>query len=256
MMVPFFWLISSSFKTPQNIYVFPPQWIPEPIHYRNYIEVFDAVPVLKYFRNTLIITIPSVIGTPLSSALAAYAFARLRFRGRDLMFSAVLSTMMLPYVVTMVPIYVMFTKLGWVGTFFPLIVPAWFASPYNVFMLRQFFRTIPMELEDAALIDGASRLRTFFQIILPLARPALTVSVILTFLYHWNSFLQPLIYLTKRDMWTLALGVNALKEFESGMDWTHYMMVLATIMVVPVVILFFIGQRAFIRGVVLTGLKG
>jgi len=256
MLTPFFWLISSSLKTPQNIYIFPPQWIPNPIHWRNYIEVFDAVPVLTYAKNTLIITIPATIGTVLSSSLAGYSFARLRFRGRDLMFSANLATLMLPYVVTMVPIYVMFTKLGWVGTFLPLIVPAWFGGPYNIFLLRQFFRTIPLELEDAALIDGAGRVRIFFQIALPLARPALTVSTIQTILWHWNSFLQPLIYLTKRSMWTLALGVNGLKEFESGMDWTHYMMVLATIMVVPVVIIYFLAQRAFIRGVVLTGLKG
>jgi ABC-type glycerol-3-phosphate transport system permease component len=256
MLTPFFWLISSSLKTPENIYVFPPQWIPRPIHWKNYVEVFDAVPVLTYAGNTLIITIPATIGTVLSSALAGYGFARLRFRGRDLMFSANLATLMLPYVVTMVPVYILFTKLRWVGTFLPLIVPAWFGGPYNIFMLRQFFRTIPLELEDAALIDGASRPRIFFQIALPLARPALTVSTIQTILWHWNSFLQPLIYLTKRSMWTLSLGVNGLKEFESGMDWTHYMMVLATIMVVPVVIIYFLGQRAFVRGVVLTGLKG
>ena len=172
------------------------------------------------------------------------------------MFSAILATMMLPYAVTMIPVYVMFTKLNWVGTFLPLIVPAWFGGPFNIFLLRQFFRTIPMELEDAARIDGAGRVRIFLQIAVPLARPALTVSTIQTILWHWNSFLQPLIYLSKRSMWTLALGVNGLKEFESGLDWTHYMMVLATIMVVPVVTIYFLAQRTFIQGIVLTGLKG
>lgn len=256
MMVPFFWLVSASLKTPRNIYIFPPQWIPDPIRWQNYIEVWGVVPVFRYTLNTLIVTIPSTLGVVFSSALAGYSFARLRFGGRDIIFGAVLATLMLPYAVTMIPVYILFTQLNWVGTFLPLIVPSFLGSPFHIFLLRQFFRTIPKELEDAALIDGASRLRIFFQIAVPLARPALTVSAILTFLSNWNGFLQPLIYLSKRSMWTLALGVNGLKEFESGLDWTHYMMVLATIMVTPVVLIYFFAQRAFIQGVVLTGLKG
>jgi ABC-type glycerol-3-phosphate transport system permease component len=256
MLTPFFWLVSSSLKAPHQIYVFPPQWIPDPIQWNNYVEVFEVVPILQYALNTITITVFASTGVVLSSSLAAYSFARLRFWGRDVVFAAILATVMLPFVVTMIPVYIMFTRLGWVGTFLPLIVPAWFGGPITIFLLRQFFRTIPMELEDAARIDGASRPRIFFQIILPLAKPALTVVVVLALLHNWNDFLAPLIYLQKRDMYTLALGLNALQYFEGGLDWTHYVMVLATLMVVPVLIVYFLAQRAFMEGIVLTGLKG
>ena len=256
MLTPFFWLVSSSLKTPHQIYVFPPQWIPDPVQWQNYVEVWRVVPVMRYLANTLIITIFATIGVTLSSALAGYSFARLRFPGRDIMFGSILATVMLPFVVTMIPIYIMFTKLGWVGTFLPLIVPHWFGGPVTIFLLRQFFRTIPIELEDAARIDGASRPRIFFQIALPLARPALVVVVVLALLYNWNDFIAPLIYLQKRDMYTMALGLNALQYYEGGLDWTHYVMVLAAIMVPPILIVYVVAQRAFIEGITLTGLKG
>jgi len=256
MLTPFFWLISSSLKAPHQIYTFPPQWIPDPVQWQNYIEVWQVVPVLRYLANTMIVTVFSTIGVTLSSAMAGYSFARLRFPGRDLMFGSILATVMLPFVVTMIPIYIMFSRLGWVGTFLPLIVPHWFGGPITIFMLRQFFRTIPMELEDAARIDGANRPRIFFQIALPLARPALVVVLVLALLYNWNDFIGPLIYLQKRDMYTIALGLNALQYFEGGLDWTHYVMVLAAIMVTPIVIVYFFAQRAFVEGIVLTGLKG
>jgi ABC-type glycerol-3-phosphate transport system permease component len=256
MLTPFFWLVSSSLKAPHQIYVFPPQWIPDPIQWKNYTEVFQVVPILQYAANTLTITIFATTGVVLSSSLAAYSFARLRFPGREVVFAGILATIMLPFVVTMIPVYIMFTQLGWVGTFLPLIVPSWFGGPITIFLLRQFFRTIPMELEDAARIDGASRPRIFVQIILPLARPALTVVVVLSLLHNWNDFLAPLIYLQKREMYTLALGLNSLQYFEGGLDWTHYVMVLATMMVTPVVIVYFLAQRAFVEGIVLTGMKG
>ncbi len=256
MLTPFFWLLSSSFKTPATIYIFPPQWIPDPFHWRNYVEVFDAIPVLRNTFNTVYITVFASLGVILSSSMAAYGFARLRFQGRDFVFSLLLSTVMLPYVVTMIPVFIMFSRLGWVDSFKPLIIPHWFGGPITIFMLRQFFRTIPLELEAAARIDGASRPRIFLQVILPLARPALVVTSILALVFNWNGFLEPLIYLRKRELYTLALMVNSLKEFESGLDWTHYMMVVSTIMVVPVIILYFLAQRAFIEGIVLTGLKG
>jgi ABC-type glycerol-3-phosphate transport system permease component len=255
MLLPFIWLISSSLKAPNKIYVFPPQLIPDPIRWENYTEVFTAVPVLLYAQNTLIITILSTIGTVLSSIVAGYAFGRLRFKGRDLMFSALLATLMLPYVVIMIPVYVMFSKIGWLNTLLPLIVPSYFGDAFFIFLLRQFFRTIPMELEDAARIDGASRLRALFQIIAPLARPAIIVVTIQSILGEWNAFMQPLIFLTKRSLFTLALGLNSLQRFETGRDWTHYMMVLGVFMVVPVMILYFIAQRELIEGIVMTGLK-
>jgi ABC-type glycerol-3-phosphate transport system permease component len=256
MLMPFFWLISSSLKAPHEIYVFPPRWIPNPPRWSNYVEVFEVIPVLRYTANTLIITVLSTVGIVFSSSMAAYSFARLRFKGRDMVFAVILATIMLPFAATMIPVYVMFTKLGWVGTFYPLIVPAWFGGPITIFLLRQFFRTIPMELEDAARIDGAGRPRIFLTIILPLARPALTVVVVLSFLSNWNEFLAPLIYLQQRQKYTLALGLNALQYFEGGLDWTHSVMVLATFMVLPVVVVYFLAQRALVEGIVLTGLKG
>jgi ABC-type glycerol-3-phosphate transport system permease component len=256
MMTPFFWLLSSSLKAPHQIYVFPPQLIPDPIHWNNYVEVFEFVTVFRYALNTMIIAVGATTGVVISSSLAAYSFARLRFKGRDVVFAAVLSTVMLPFAATMIPVYILFVQLGWVGTFAPLIVPAWFGGPITIFLLRQFFRTIPMELEDAARIDGASRPMIFTRIMLPLARPALTVVIVLALLHNWNDFLAPLIYLQKRDMYTLALGLNALQYLESGRDWTHYVMVLATLMVFPVLIIYFLAQRAFVEGIVLTGLKG
>jgi len=255
MMLPFVWLISSSFKAASKIYVFPPQLIPDPFRWQNYVEVFSAVPVLLYTQNTLIVTVFATIGTVLSSIIAGYAFARLRFKGRDLMFSALLETLMLPYVVIMIPIYVMFSKIGWVNTLWPLIIPAYFGDAFFIFLLRQFFRTIPMELEDAARIDGASRPRVLFQIMAPLARPAIIVVTIQSVLDNWKAFMEPLIFLTKRNVWTLALGLNSLQRFETGRDWTHYMMVLGVFMVVPVVIMYFLAQREFIQGIVLTGMK-
>jgi ABC-type glycerol-3-phosphate transport system permease component len=255
MIFPFIWLVSSSFKAPNKIYVFPPQLIPDPFRWQNYAEVFSAVPVMVYAQNTLIITVLATIGTVLSSVIAGYAFGRLRFKGRDLVFSALLATLMLPYVVIMIPVYVMFARLGWINTLLPLIVPAYFGDAFFIFLLRQFFRTIPMELEDAARIDGAGRLRSLFQIVVPLARPAIIVVTIQSILGEWNAFMQPLIFLTKRQVWTLALGLNSLQRFETGRDWTHYMMVLGVFMVVPVVILYFIAQREFIQGIVMTGLK-
>ena len=256
MLVPFFWLLSSSLKAPHEIFVFPPKWIPDPIRWSNYREVFEVVSVVRYTANTMIITVFSTMGVILSSSMAAYSFARLRFKGRDIMFGLILSTVMLPYVVTMIPVYILFSRLGWIGTFLPLIVPDWFGGPITIFLLRQFFRTIPLELEDAARIDGASRPRIFAQIIIPLARSALMVVLVLSLLHNWNDFLAPLIYLHKRDLFTLALGLNALQYFEGGLDWTHYVMALATLMVLPVIIVYFLAQRAFVEGIVLTGLKG
>ena len=255
MLMPFVWLVSSSFKAANKIYVFPPQLIPDPFRWQNYIEVFTAVPVLTYTRNTLIVTIFATIGTVFVAILAGYAFARLRFRGRDTIFALLLATLMLPFVVIMIPVYVMFSKIGWVNTLLPLIVPAYFGDAFSIFLLRQFFRTIPLELEDAARIDGASRPRVLFQIMVPLARPAIIVVTIQSILGEWNAFVQPLVFLTKRNMWTLALGLNSLQRFETGRDWTHYMMVLGVFMVAPVVIMYFVAQREFIQGIVLTGMK-
>lgn len=257
MLMPFFWLITSSLKRPEQIFVFPPQWLPNPIHWDNYTRLFDTVPVFRYALNTLTITLGATLGQVVTSALVAYGFARMRFAGRDLAFSAILATLMLPYAVTIVPIYVMFAKLGWVNTYWPLIVPYWFGGgAFNIFLLRQFFRTIPMDLDEAALLDGATRLRIFATIIVPLSKPALMSVFVLSLMHHWNDFLAPVIYLTNSSMWTLAIGISSLSSLESGRDFTHYQMALSTIVVVPVLIVFFLAQRVFIQGIALTGVKG
>jgi ABC-type glycerol-3-phosphate transport system permease component len=257
MLLPFFWLITSSLKRPEQIFTFPPEWIPNPVHWDNYEKLFDTIPVFRYTVNTLTITFGATLGQVITASLVAYGFARLRFAGRDLAFSAILATLMLPYAVTIVPVYVMFAKLGWVNTYWPLILPYWFGGgAFNIFLLRQFFRTIPMDLDEAAILDGASRLRIFATIIVPLSRPALMSVLVLSLLHHWNDFLAPVIYLTDSTKWTLAIGISSLSSLESGRDFTHYQMALSTLIVLPVVIVFFLAQRVFIQGIALTGVKG
>lgn len=257
MMLPFLWLISSSLKRPEEIFVFPPQWIPNPVEWANYPRVIFDRPLPLYARNTLIITLGALVGQVLSASLCAYSFGRLRWPGRDIIFAVLLATMMLPSAVTMIPVFIIFKTLGWLNTFAPLIVPAWFGGgAFFIFLLRQFFLTIPFELEEAARIDGAGTWRIWWTIILPLARPALTVVAIFSFIWHWNDFLGPLIYLNSTDKHTLSLGLNALQGLEWGRDTTHLIMAFSVLVISPVIILFFVAQRAFVQGIVLTGIKG
>ncbi|HLH72310.1 MAG TPA: carbohydrate ABC transporter permease [Chloroflexota bacterium] len=257
MFMPFVWLLSSSVKGPNQVFVFPPEWIPNPIHWDNYAYVVQELPFLLYLQNTMIITVGAVTGQVLTSMISAYSFARLRWWGRDVIFALILSTLMLPYVVTLIPIYVIFTRLHWINTFLPLIVPTWFGGgAFNIFLLRQFFLTIPRELEEAAIVDGAQPWTLLRQIIVPLSKPALAVVAIFSFLHQWNDFLGPLIYLNKAQLRTLALGVNALQGLEWGRDMTQYIMAISVLITAPVIILFFVAQRSFIEGIVLTGLRG
>ena len=257
MMVPFFWLLSSSLKMPHEIFVSPPKFIPDTVRWENYYEVLVQQPFPRLVRNTLVVTLPATLGQVLTAAMAAYGFSRLRFAGRDAVFAALLATIMLPYAVTLIPVYLLFKQLGWIGTFLPLIVPYWFGGgAFNIFMLRQFFLSIPAELEEAALIDGAEYPTIFARIILPLSVPALVVVVIFSFLHHWNDFLAPLIYLNNIKLWTVAIGILGLKGALGSRDTTHLMMAMSTLMVLPIVLIFFVAQRAFIQGIVLTGLKG
>jgi multiple sugar transport system permease protein len=253
--LPFAWLVSTSLKNRIQIFTYPPEWIPDPWVWSNYKEALTAFPFDLYVRNTLIITGFNLAGTLLTASLAAYGFARLRFPGRDLIFMVLLSTLMLPYAVVMIPRYVIFRELGWLDTWLPLIVPNWFGgTAFFVFLLRQFFRTIPRELSDAARVDGASELRIYWQIVLPLARPALIVVAIFTFLDNWNDFIGPLIYLSNPDKFTVALGLASFQGLYST-QWA-YLMAASTVMTVPTVVLFFAAQRYFVRGIVLTGIKG
>ena len=255
MAAPFLWLLTSALKDPANIWLFPPQWIPSPVRWRNFGEALTSAPFPLYARNTLVIVLGNEVGVLLSASLAAYGFARLRFPGRDAIFMLLLSTIMLPWAVVMVPNYVVFKTLGWLDTPLPLIVPHWFGGgAFNIFLLRQFFRTLPADLSDAARIDGSGELGIFARIILPLAKPALAAVAIFTFLQHWNDFMAPLIYLSKPSNLTLSLGLAAFRDVYST-QW-HYLMAASVVVVVPSILVFFLAQRHFVQGITMTGMRG
>ena len=253
-LIPVFWMVSSALKPNYDIFVFPPKWIPDPIQWDNFAKALTALPFATYFQNTLIIEVGSIVGTVLSCSVVAYGFARLNAPGRNFWFVVLLSTMMLPGVVTMIPVYLIFRQLGWVNTFLPLIVPNWFGSAFFIFLMRQFFMTIPRDFEEAARIDGANTWQILTRIILPLSKPALATVAIFTFMGVWNDFMGPLIYLNKPESYTLALGLNFFKgQYKS--DW-NMLMAASLVMMLPLVILFFVAQKAFIEGITLTGVKG
>ena len=254
--LPFLWTLSTALKVPGTSFVYPPEWIPNPATLRNFPRVFELIPFWTFLRNSVIVTSLAMTGEVLSASLVAYGLARFRFPGRGVLFVVVLATMMIPYPVTIVPSFILFRELGWVNTFLPLTVPAFLGPAFSIFLLRQFFLTISRELDDAAKLDGASELRIYWEIILPLSKPALATVAVFSFVANWNDFLGPLIYLTDNRMWTLAQGVISLRGFVSGRDTTHLMMAMATLMIFPIVAIFFVAQRAFIQGIVLTGLKG
>ncbi len=253
-LLPFYWMVSTSFKVKGDIFCIPPKWFPSQLRPQNYTDALGYFPFFRYLLNTLTITVFSTLGWLLSSALVAYGFARLRFPGRNVLFYILLATMMLPPQVTMVPLFVIFRTLGWVDTFYPLIVPAYFGNPFFIFLLRQYFLGIPQELIDAARIDGSSELGIFARVILPLSKPALTAVGIFGLMYGWNDFLGPLIYLNSEKSKTVALGLNAFRTFY-GTDWQG-LMAISTLMVIPVVVIFFFAQKYFVRGIALTGMKG
>lgn len=255
-LTPFFWMISTSLKKQMAVYLFPPQWIPSPPQWSNYVGALSTWPMGIYFTNTLIITTANILGHLLSSSLAAYAFARLRAPGRNIIFIIVLATMMLPYPVTMVPLFILFRDLHWINTFLPLIVPSFFGNPFFIFLLRQFFQTIPSELEDAARIDGCSSLRIFTQIVLPLSKPALITVAIFAFVWNWNDFLGPLIYLNNESKRTIALALMYFTGSDVAGPQLHYLMAVAVMTLMPVLVIFFALQRYYIRGIIFTGIKG
>jgi len=254
MLIPFFWMVSTSLKVPNQVLIQPIKWIPDPIVWSNYAKALTVLPFGLYLKNTVVITGLVMVGTILSSAACAYGFARLRAPGRDVLFIVLLSTMMLPGIVTMIPTFLIFRSLGWIDTIKPLTVPAFFGTAFFIFLLRQFFLTIPVELEDAARIDGATPVDIFTRIMLPLAKPALATVAIFTFMGTWNDFMGPLIYLNSEDKFTLSLGLASFQGLY-GTDW-HYMMAASLVVMSPIVVLFFIGQRYFVRGIITTGIKG
>lgn len=259
-LLPFFWMISSSLKSDAEIFVFPPKWIPSEIMWKNYPEALRSFPFSTALKNTLIITIGVLIGQLLTASMTAFAFARLRFRLREFLFMLVLATMMIPYQVTLIPTYLLFKALGWIDTFLPLIVPAYFGGgAFFIFLLRQFFMTIPLELDDAAKIDGCSFWRIYWSIILPLAKPALATVAIFSFYGSWNDFLAPLIYLSSPEKHTLSIALQYFRlggavAFGPVRTWAH-LMVVSLVVMLPCILLFFFAQKYFIQGVVITGLK-
>jgi ABC-type glycerol-3-phosphate transport system permease component len=253
---PFYWQISTSLKAPQDLFRWPPLWAPWPLHFENYAEVVYVVPLWDYIRNSLIICTAVIIGTVISCSLAAYGFARLRFPGRDVLFLILISPMILPGAVTLVSQFILFQRLGWYNTYLPLTVPAFFGDAFFIFLLRQFFLGIPLELEDAARIDGAGFFGTFVRIILPLAKPALATVVIFRFMWTWNDFFGPLVYLSDTRKFTLPLGLTFFQGSPHSTVQMHLLMAMATIIVIPCALVYFFAQRIFIQGIVFTGIKG
>ena len=252
-LIPFLWMLSTSLKDITQVFTFPPEWIPRPFNWENYVEATEFIPFFTYLKNTVLITVFSTIGVVISCPLVAYSFAKLEWRGRNAMFIITIAVMMIPAQVTMIPLFLLFNKIGWVGTSLPLIVPAFFGVPFSIFLLRQFFRGLPDTLRDAAKIDGASEFRIYWQIMLPLAKPAVLAVGLFQFMASWTDFMGPLIYLTNDMQYTLSLG---LQQFQSqkGTEW-GLMMAVFTMMTLPIIILFFFLQKTFIQGITFSGIK-
>jgi multiple sugar transport system permease protein/sn-glycerol 3-phosphate transport system permease protein len=256
MLTPLLWQLTTSLKTSADTIKYPPVLISFPPQWQNYPALFERFPFWQYLWNSTFITVLVIIGTLVSSSLAAYGFARLRMPGRDLIFLALLSTLMLPSIVLVIPQFVLFQRLQWINTYYPLIVPAFFGNAFSIFLLRQFFMTIPRELEEAARIDGAGFLRIYAQIILPLAYPALIAVALYMFVATWNDFITPLIYLSERELFTLPVALNFLQGGVRSRPEHHLLMAGATLAVLPCILLFLVAQRWFIQGTVITGVKG
>lgn len=253
-LLPFLWMVSTALKQAKEVFTFPPQLLPVHPEFRNFVDGWTALPFTQFLINTLIITVLAVVGNMLSCILPAYAFARLEARGKKIAFALMLTTMMIPIEVTLVPTFILFSKLKMVNTFWPLILPAWFGYAYFIFLLRQFFLTIPREYDEAAKIDGAGYFRTLWSIILPQARPAIATVAIFAFVGNWNNLLAPIIYLRSQNKFTLAVGLQLFQ----GQYQTFYnqMMAVALITLLPILVIFLLAQRTFIEGVNISGIGG
>lgn len=258
-MLPFFWTVSSAFKTAAELYIFPPTWIPRQPQPQNFVTIWQVVPFAQWTFNSAIVAACNVVAEVLAAAAVAYGFARFQFFGRNALFVVLLSTMMLPIYITIIPRFLIFKSLGWINTLTPLIIPAIFGgSAFNIFLLRQFFMTIPRDFDEAAYVDGASSVTIFTRIIMPLSMPALSTVAIFSFLASWNNFLEPLIYLNTSENFTLPLGLTWFRviPMEQGAPRDHLLMAASVAFTVPSVVLFFAAQRYFVRGIVMSGLKG
>ena len=251
---PFYWMLRSSFMTKSEIFIQPMHWFPEVLHPENYHDALVAVPFLRYFYNSVFIVAFVMFGKLLSCSLVAYGFARINFRGKNIFFAVMLGTMMIPWSVLLIPQFIMWVRVGLYNTYWPLILPAYFLDAFYIFLLRQFFQTIPKEYDEAATIDGAPHLRIYYNIIIPLSKPALMTVMVFTFMNTWNDFMGPLIYLKDSIKFTVSLG---LQQFigQYSTAW-HQMMAAATVVIIPMLIIFFFAQRYFIEGITFSGIKG
>lgn len=253
--IPIYWMIITSFKTSGEAYLFPPSFLPNPFSIEGYQAIWGtAVPFNLFIVNSTIITIFSVIGTLASSTIVAFAFARLKWWGKNIWFGILLATMMLPYQVIMIPVYIIFRQIGWLDTFLPLIVPTFLGNAFYVFLIRQFFLSIPKDLEDAARVDGASSFRILWQIFLPNSAPVMLTVLLFSFIGSWNDFFGPLLYLRKMEQMTVSVGLTMFAGYRSP-NWTA-IMAASTLSILPIVIMFILFQRYFVKGIVLTGIKG
>lgn len=255
MIVPFAWMISTSLKPEGSVFSFPPVWIPHPVRWDNYTTLFSIIPFGQAFLNSVIVATAATVGQVLSSSLAAYAFARLRFRGKNVLFLIFLATMMVPSQVTLIPTFILFRAIGWVNTLLPLTFPAFFGSAFGIFLLRQFFLTLPRELFEAAVIDGAAPPHMYWRIALPLAKPALATFGVFVFMGAWNDLITPAVYLNDMSKMTLPLVLAQLNN-AFGADYTAHSMSGAVLSVLPLLIAFLLAQKYFVQGITLTGLKG
>jgi multiple sugar transport system permease protein len=253
-LMPLLWVASTSLKAPGQVFEVPVDWIPNQPRWSNYGEVFTRLPFATFIVNTLVVTVLGTVGSVLSAITAAYALARLGWAGRRLIFGAMLATMMLPPVVTLVPMFVIFKQLHLIDTFYPLWLPAWFAPAFYVFLLRQYMMTIPKEFDEAAKVDGASNFRILWQVIVPQCRPAVATVAIFAGLSHYNDFMGPLIYLSQNEKYTVPLGLMWFQG-RFGQFW-HLVMAATMITIIPLLVLFLLAQKHFVRGITLTGLAG
>lgn len=255
LMVPFFWMLSTSLKSLAEVQTWPIVWIPSQFRWVNYLTVFEKTPFERYILNSIIIAGGGIIGTLVSSSLAGYGFARLRFPGRDLLFFVNLTTLMLPAWVVIVPHFMMFSYVGWLDTYLPIIVPSFFGNAFHIFLFRQSFMGIPRELEDAARIDGASNLRIFAQLFLPLSKPVIATVAIFAFYYYWNDLIYPLVYLQSQLKFPVSLGLRMFQTANFGVVDMPLVMAASVMALLPCVLLFLFAQQLFIQGVVVTGVE-
>ena len=254
MVGPFLWMLSTSLMGREEIFQYPPRWIPDQVDLKNYRAIMEVLPLGKMLLNSFTIAVSATIGQLVSCTLAAYAFARMKFRGKNGIYFLLLATMMIPAQVTMIPVFLIMKSLGWIDTLYALIVPAFFGGAFGTFLLRQFFSAIPADLEDAARIDGCGKFRILWSIVLPLSKPALATLALFTFMTYWNDLLGPVIYLSSVEKATLTIG---LANLQSGLMTTRYDLLMAgsVLSVLPILILLIFGQRWFVKGIAMTGLK-